>query len=109
VNSSAAGGLYESEEDRLPLGRFHGHDLTAIVRRRRLRIALGTRHALRIELGEARPVAIEVREEGAIDSEPRRVEVPAIPSPGSQLARRILMLWLASTIVLWIGRRLKAY
>lgn len=108
MNPRAAGGLYEAEEDRHPLGRFHGHHLTAIVRRRRLRIALGARRALRLELGEARPIAIEVRTDDTPDA-PHRVEVPHIPSPRAQLAQRILMLWLASTIVLWIGRRLRAY
>jgi hypothetical protein len=107
VNSRSAGGLYESEEDRHHLGRFHGQDLTALVRRRRLRIALGARRALRIELGEARPVAVEVRDDGM--GAPRRVEVPETPSPGAQLAQRIVMLWLASAVVLWIGRRLRAY
>lgn len=106
--ASAAGGLYESELDRHPLGRFHGHDLTAIVRRRRVRIAFGSRFALRVEVGEARPVAIEVTAAGG-GNQVDRVEVPHVPSPRAQLAGRIALLWLASTLVLWIARRLRAY
>lgn len=108
MNPRAAGGLYDAEEARHHLGHFHGHHLTAIVRRRRLRIALGARRALRLELGEARPIAIEVRTDATPDA-PRRVEVPHVPSPRAQLAQRLIMLWLASTIVLWIGRRVRAY
>ena len=107
---SAGGGLYETEFDRHPLGRFHERDLTAIVRRRRIRIALGGRRALRIELGEARPVAIEVTSTAGDDGAAvERIEVPHVPSPRVQLAKRVALLWVAAATVLWIARRLRAY
>ncbi len=109
MTSSAAGGFYESELDRHALGRFHRRDVTVIVRRRRLRIAFGNRHALRIELGEARPVSVEVREDLAEGGQIERVAIPHVPAPRVQLVQRIAALWLASTLILWIARRLRAY
>lgn len=113
---SAAGGLYESELEPYPLGRFHGRELTAIVRRRRLRIALGSERALRIELGETRPLSIEVTsvageaaEGGGAPGAVERIELPNVPSPRVELAKRIAVLWLASVAALWIARRLRAY
>ena len=109
MTSNAAGGFYESELDRHELGRFHGRDVTAIVRRRRLRIAFGSRRALRIELGEARPVSVEVRDHLEEGGPIERVAIPHVPAPRVQLVQRMAALWLASTMILWIARRLRAY
>lgn len=106
MNANAAGGLYESELERHDLGRYHGHALTALVQRRRLRLALGTGRAVRIELGEARPLAVEAT---AGDGTTARVPIPRQPAAAEMIATRLALMWMASWAVLWIGRQLRAY
>ncbi len=97
-----AGALLTSEVEYADLGTHGGRVLRGRVERRSLRLALGQRDGVRIRAGRARAIAIEVQE-----ADGRRYELPvqAPVDPWLAMARRLLLLWLVSTLALALARR----
>ena len=97
-----AGALLTSEVDYADLGTHGGRALRGRVERRSLRIALGQREGMRLRAGRARAVAVEVEE-----ADGRRYELPlqAPTDPWLAAARRLLLVWLLSTLAVGLARR----
>ncbi len=107
-----AGVLLHTEVHRVPLGAHHGRRLTARVRHRTLRIALGRRWSGSLTFGQRRAVAIEVERETYEGSTPEggpprydEVAIPTAPDPWVRSARRILALALAGWLLSRAVRR----
>ena len=105
TRSQGAGALVQTSVDRVHLGQYAGHELTADVEHRVLRLALGQRWHGSIALGRRRGLTLQVTSPGGANGGERYdVAMPRPADPWPRFARRVLAVAGASWLVIRLAR-----